>query len=185
MWSEKDCDIFGSLDAGEQKAVRKTYVDAILQTDMSHHFKMVQDLNKLHTDASEQPFDKEKMEDRRYLTGVLVHAADISNPLIPDFELCKNWAERISTEFAAQYKAEVERGLPPTKMWANAHTELGMYQSQVNFITFIVSPMWTVILDLFPEFNTKAQLVDALHNNKDKWTKLVQEATAKNEGESA
>eukprot|EP00949_MAST-11_sp_MAST-11-sp1_P000974 g974.t1 len=182
MWSNENSNVFGELkNPAEEKVVRKTYVDAILQTDMSHHFKMVQDLTKLDNAS---PFDRESLDDRRYLTGVLVHAADISNPLIPDFELCKNWAVRIMKEFASQYAAEVEKGLPPTKMWSNAHTELGLYQSQVNFITFIVGPMWTVILELFPEFNTKAQLVDALNNNKAQWSKLVEETKAKEiEGE--
>ena len=66
---------------------------------------------------------------------------------------------------------------------SNAHTELGLYQSQVNFITFIVDQCGPSFLSV-SEFNTKAQLVDALNNNKAQWSKLVEETKAKEiEGE--
>lgn len=64
---------------------------------------------------------------------------------------------------------EVENGLEPTQMWANVHTEAGMCKSQVGFIQIIVAPMWKVIMDFFPEFNTEGHLIDALNDNKEKW----------------
>ena len=94
----------------------------------------------------------------------------------------KPQARRITEEFVNQYAAEVANDLTPTTMWANAHTDLGLYKSQVGFIQFIVSPMWTVIMDFFPEFNTEGGLVDVLNSNKARWQEKVMEETARLEG---
>lgn len=78
-------------------------------------------------------------------------------------------AHRISQEFTNQYNSEVENGLEPTAMWAHVDTDVGICKSQVGFIQIIVAPMWTVIMDFFPEFNTEGQLIDVLNSNKEKW----------------
>ena len=63
-------------------AFRKTVITAVMSTDMVHHFEMVATLTKREAPA---PFDVNEAADRRQLVNMLVHAADISNPLIPDF----------------------------------------------------------------------------------------------------
>ena len=125
------------------------------------------------------------LSDRITLVGTLIHAADISNPLIPDFNLVAKWAEKISHEFVNQYRSEVELGLKPTNMWSSLDTNftLGMYDSQVKFIQFIVQPMWTIILDLFPEFNSEGNLLVALNKNKAQWKSLLKEEKSRVEVE--
>ena len=54
-------------------------------------------------------------------------------------------------------------------MWANCESDLGICKSQIGFIEIIVAPMWTVIMDFFPEFNTEGHLIDALNKNKSLW----------------
>ena len=86
-------------------------------------------------------------------------------------------AEKISHEFLSQYQSEVELGLNPTNMWASLDTnfKLGMYDSQVKFIQFIVQPMWTIIVDLFPEFNSQGNLLGALNTNRTRWANMLQD----------
>lgn len=60
-------------------------------------------------------------------------------------------------------------------MWAHVDTDIGICKSQVGFIQIIVSPMWTVIMDFFPEFNTEGHLIDALNSNKEKWQAKLKE----------
>ena len=66
-------------------------------------------------------------------------------------------------------------------MWSslNDNFNLGMYDSQVKFITFIVQPMWTVIVDIFPEFNSQGDLMGALRSNRETWSSMLVEVKQK------
>merc|ERR1712039_438593 len=121
------------------------------------------------------PFDAEVASSRRTLAGVLLHSADISNPLIPKFSVCRKWAERITQEFVGQYQKELELSLPPTQMWATVDKPLGFYKSQVGFIGFIVSPLWDVVNAMFPDVNEASQLSNSMARNKDEWARLADE----------
>ena len=55
---------------------------------MAHHFEIIEKLSGLGPAA---PFDVNEPADRVSLVGTLLHAADISNPLIPDFQLVEKW----------------------------------------------------------------------------------------------
>merc|ERR1712039_602998 len=120
------------------------------------------------------PFDAEVASSRRTLAGVLLHSADISNPLIPKFGVCRKWAERITQEFVSQYRRELELSLPPTQMWATVDKPLGFYKSQGGFINFMVAPLWTMVFDFFPDIHRENQLRNALENNKAEWARLAE-----------
>ena len=96
-------------------------------------------------------------------------------------QLGKFQAEKISHEFLAQYKQELETGLVPTGMWASLdkNFNVGMYDSQVKFIQFIVQPMWNLIVDIFPEFNSEGDLMGALKTNRETWARMHEEESAK------
>jgi len=162
--------MFGTLDDRAQEEARRTYFHAILATDMAVHSKMVDDI-KQRSSWREQAFDRTSPADRRELTGVLLHSADISNPLLPEFALCRTWAERIKEEFWAQYNRELETGLPPTQMWASLGTNAGFYKSQVGFIDFIVQPLWNTIFEIFPDVPADGRLRESLSDNRDQWVK--------------
>ena len=90
-------------------------------------------------------------------------------------------AEKISHEFLAQYKNEVETGLVPTGMWASLdkNFNVGMYDSQVKFIQFIVQPMWNLMVEIFHEFNSEGDLMGALKTNRETWARMHEEEKAK------
>merc|ERR1719421_2561573 len=88
--------LFGTLSPEHTQEVRETFVHAILQTDMALHFKMVDQLKEVQALKKDVPFSKESLTERRYLLGMLLHSVDISNPLLPDFELSRKLVLSIS-----------------------------------------------------------------------------------------
>ena len=70
--------IIDSLSNDDLLTFRKTTIKAILHTDMIYHFSLIEQLSSLNTN---------NLLDRITLVGTLIHAADISNPLIPYFVL--------------------------------------------------------------------------------------------------
>ena len=76
------------LSPDDMKTFRKTTIQAILHTDMVHHFEIIEKLSGLDPAS---PFDVNDPFDRVSLVGTLVHSADISNPLLPDFQLVEKW----------------------------------------------------------------------------------------------
>jgi len=188
IMQDPSCDVLRGVDAERMEEVRKVYLHCILQTDMAMHFGMVSALKVLTEqcgDENRQPFDTQSEAERRDLAGVLVHAADISNPLLPKFELCQQWAERINKEFLAQYSNEVRAGVEPTKMWQNLADPLAFYQSQGGFIDFIVSPLWMRVLYFFPELQEESRLQDSLDSNKDRWATLALEEQRRRDEDKA
>jgi len=170
--------MFASLTEKMLEEAKDLYTHAILQTDMAQHFAMVDRLKKLEESCEGSPFNRESALDRRHLAGVLMHSVDISNPLIPDFRICRQWAERINQEFVSQYEAEKSAGLKLTDMWKNNHTNIGFYKSQVGFVNFLVFPLWSTVTSIFPEFQAKGLLIDTLKSNKAKWQALADEEEA-------
>lgn len=172
--------MFNSLEAKQFNEVREMYVHAVLQTDMAQHFQMVAQLKVLKGEALE---NCKSLEERRFIVGLLLHSVDISNPLIPKFDLCRKWAEGICAEFWGQYEKELAANVPPTQMWADINTLQGFYKSQVGFINFIVSPLWNMVAEFFPDLQQQGRLLDNVERNKQQWTKLLEEEGKKAKSE--
>ena len=75
----------------------------------------------------------------------------------------------------------METGLVPTGMWASLdkNFNVGMYDSQVKFIQFIVQPMWNLMVEIFHEFNSEGDLMGALKTNRETWARMHEEEKAK------
>lgn len=46
------------------------------------------------------------------LSKLVVHAADLSNPILPSWKVVCQWADRVTQEFTHQVEKEKEAGLP-------------------------------------------------------------------------
>ncbi|KEP67175.1 UNVERIFIED_CONTAM: 3'5'-cyclic nucleotide phosphodiesterase domain-containing protein [Hammondia hammondi] len=162
--------VFCSIPPQAFSACRQRIIGAILWTDMAKHFDMVAQL-------------KEKIEgemvltegiivtlQKPYLEGLLLHASDISNPMLR-FELSYDWAVRACDEFFQQNRLEEKLGQP---LHMPAFAEFDLYnvaKCQVNFIDFICRPLFGSLAQMFP-----AQLGDRaaeLRKNRNKWKSII------------
>jgi len=173
IMAKRGRNMFGTLSPELAEEARRNYVHAILMTDMAEHATMVKQLQA--RSETGKAFQVEDSKDRMEMVGVLLHSADISNPLVPTFNVCRTWAERISQEFINQYQMEVKANLPPTQMWANLNSRAGLYKSQVGFIDFMVAPLWKTLLSMFPNLQRVGGLGEALEANRSSWAQLLRE----------
>ena len=88
--------------------VRKMIVSCILATDMSVHFQLVDEFSR-KTSASN--WSTTGFPEKTLLGKIVVHAADLSNPVRP-FEIAKKWSLLIAEEFNKQVELERELGHP-------------------------------------------------------------------------
>lgn len=94
---DEQCNIFEKFKGEDYNKMRKQIVDNILYTDMTKHFQFMGEIKALPNKDDFDPSGKNKPD----LMKALVHAADIGNPARP-FEICKEWAHKIVSEFFQQ-----------------------------------------------------------------------------------
>lgn len=98
------------------------------------------------------------VEDRVFLCKAVLHAADISNP-VRSFEVDLFMAERVQEEFKSGFSFQESnlKSLLDCRIQTDREKELGLpvlphmdikneamkYQAEVNFINFIVTPLWS------------------------------------------
>jgi cAMP-specific phosphodiesterase 4 len=167
--SDKEADIFENLDHDSWIQVRKLIIDAIIHTDMTKHFPMMSRLEMMiqlraaNDDQIETSCFGQSQEDRLLLLSMILHAADISNPVRP-ITVASRWADMVTQEFFAQGDLEKSKGYPVSPMCDRQGTLLP--ETQVKFIEFIVAPYYNLIERIFPEFSCLTQRID---QNKQHW----------------
>jgi cAMP-specific phosphodiesterase 4 len=87
-------------------------------------------------------------EERTLLYSLFLHAADVGNPARPR-HVASKWADRVLEEFFAQGDAERAAGLPVSAMCDRGATSRAA--SQINFIEFVVAPLYGVLSRALPE----------------------------------
>jgi len=129
--------IINSFNNTEYTLFRKLAIDNILATDMSKHFKLVAELDKLNIKLVEldENYDKEDTEssiekiyindksnyykldnnEKSLLMQVIIHASDLNNPA-RTFITSITWAKRIINEFIEQGNKEKELNLQVSPM---------------------------------------------------------------------
>lgn len=154
------------LQRGDFMAFRKLAIAGILATDMTHHNALTEQARRLTPEGARDMTAKT-------LTELLVHSADISNPVLPAFESVHAWAALVCAEFSAQVALEKAAGLPFAPHMDGLTTDAAIAKLQVGFIDFVVSPLWTAIGTILPELSP---LVANMGRNRATW-KAIQEGT--------
>jgi len=95
------------------------------------------------------------------MLNVLLHSADISNAVKP-FPTYKMWATRVLEEFFNQGDREKTLGLPVSPMMDRETTIVSV--SQINFIEFVVAPLYSAFSKMFPE--TQSVCVELVENRR-------------------
>eukprot|EP01041_Mallomonas_annulata_P007094 gene7094-14430_t len=155
--------MFCNMSVEKLKNIRKMIVGCILGTDMAKHFQLVAELEtKIVKDQSPGPID-------HFLLGrVLLHAADLSNP-VRKYHIAKKWAERLSDEFGAQVEVEKELGLP-VQTWMITKNEHARAIGEKNFSIFTVRPMWELMVVKYPVLTF---LTEQLDKNIGSWEEVI------------
>lgn len=151
-----NANVFQDLDDSMKIEARRIIIHSIIHTDMSKHFPMVSRMELA-------PAAFESGDDRLFLAAIILHAADISNPA-RDAAVASKWAENILTEFFAQGDLEKSKGHDISPMCDRTQTCL--YQTQKNFIDFIVLPFYRAMAKIFPDVD---HVVDRILKTREFW----------------
>eukprot|EP00240_Pyramimonas_obovata_P000044 CAMPEP_0118927152 /NCGR_PEP_ID=MMETSP1169-20130426/4683_1 /TAXON_ID=36882 /ORGANISM="Pyramimonas obovata, Strain CCMP722" /LENGTH=1094 /DNA_ID=CAMNT_0006868857 /DNA_START=516 /DNA_END=3797 /DNA_ORIENTATION=- len=156
LCNNPETDIFKKLDAHEWREARKIIISTVLHTDMIHHFEMVTELEAFlagHREAlagGKLDMRSLKPAERQFVLNVILHAADISNPVKP-FIVYNKWADCVLREFFKQGDQERAKEMAVSPMMDRYTTSVGM--SQINFIEFVVSPLYWLAIQMLPELS--------------------------------
>lgn len=101
---------------------RKTAIAGILATDMTHHNTLTDTARRRAPNDNEIP--------SKMLVELLVHSADLSNPVLPDFSSVKKWADMVCDEFTNQVQKEKVEGLPFAPHMDGLNTPLAVAKLQ-------------------------------------------------------
>ena len=143
-----DADVFHIFDGEELKNARHWFMSLILSTDMADHFHHISQLTK-KLDTVGLEF-KDNNADTQLICGMLLHAADVSNPT-KSWKYYGLWTERVMEEFWAQGDKERELNLHVSDGYDRKKpTPQAKFQS--GFIAFIVKPLFECL-----------QRIDTLH----------------------
>merc|ERR1712146_406456 len=97
-----------------------------------------QDLEALKSDPAK----------RKKLMQSLLHTADLYNPIKP-FDVTREWAIRLQTEFNQQCDLERQEGLPVLP-FMDGRGETALAKGETGFISFVAKPWWEAIAAAFP-----------------------------------
>jgi hypothetical protein len=148
LLKEENCDLFTNLSTSDKKHMRKSIVAAILATDMTHHFELVGKFSTM-LDTKESTDNWTEPQERQLLINTLLHTADISN-LGRSPEIAKKWSGLVFEEFLLQGDKEKELGIPISP-YMNRQ-DPNQPKMILNFIDFVVTPLFSSFVRLLPEF---------------------------------
>ena len=153
--------IFDQISEDDFKLCRKNIIECVLGTDMTLHnkkylafkrrlqtenIKKGENINNLFKNLDPINSYNLKLE----FLSFIIHAADISNPTKP-LEIYKEWAQRCVDEFFKQGDLEKNQGIPIS--FNCDRNTVSLSQSQLGFIDVIVSPLFTVLNEYFPQLS--------------------------------
>lgn len=146
LMKRSELGILNGLDPSSFSIVRGIIIRTVLFSDMSHHFKLLENFKTL-TDQKGHTFSSYEGKDMELICSLALHAADISNPA-KGFELAKRWTQRLMTEFMNQGDKERERKFPTSPMCDRFQPAVP--DSQCGFIKYVVHPTFTLLNKLIP-----------------------------------
>lgn len=177
LMKDPDMDILADLSQASRLEARETIVTMVLATDMREHMKMSK---ALHKAISEKPdgkwFDIESRPDRLQILGMLLHVADLGNPVKP-LPLYLRWTDMVIAEFYEQGDEEKALGLPVSPMCDRTAPDVA--KSQLGFIDFVISPMHELWKNITPSHSD--MYLECIARNRQHWADVQARAnTASN-----
>eukprot|EP01095_Lingulamoeba_sp_RSL-Kostka_P009305 TRINITY_DN3207_c1_g1_i1.p1 TRINITY_DN3207_c1_g1~~TRINITY_DN3207_c1_g1_i1.p1 ORF type:complete len:614 (-),score=156.71 TRINITY_DN3207_c1_g1_i1:97-1938(-) len=160
LLSNPQTGLLRNFEKPQQKNIRSIMIDCILATDLS---RTAESLSKIKSIVDQ--YDKENRDHRRYLCIGIMKSADLSNPA-RNFNISRMWGNVIQNEFFNQGDCEQKIGLEISPFMDR--NDPNLEQMQMNFIDFLVIPIFTIINKIIPvEF-----CLENIINNRSMWEKL-------------
>ena len=158
---ESENNIFIKLSEDDFKLCRKNIIECVLGTDMTLHNKKYQAFKRrLQTENIKKGENVENLfmnldpinsyNLKVEFLSFIIHAADISNPTKP-LPIYKEWAQRCVDEFFKQGDLEKKNGLSIS--FNCDRNTVSLSQSQLGFMDVIVSPLFNVLNEYFPQLS--------------------------------
>lgn len=177
---------FEGFDNSYFKKFRKYFIETILSTDMIYHAKINSHIkNKLSTYNIVNgeninlliPEDENMYDSHQELFNFLLHLADISHNS-KEFDISYEWVSLLQEEFFIQGDMEKSLGLTISNFCDRDNSDIP--KSQVGFLTYIISPSFEILQDLFPGLSF---FMDNVEENIAKWQEkvVVKEVNSKKE----
>ena len=170
------CDIFGGMKAEGREEEWKVLLDMakeyVLWTDPARHGELLKTLATKREEASAPTsmWNRDDPDSRSLLCRMIIHAADISNPVHSNFAVVRDWCSRISTEFAEQAKKESEAGLPVTPFMDGLDDEYRVSKQQIGFYQWMAIPFFTMVAKCLPD---AAEVERHCSRNKKRYEDIV------------
>lgn len=164
-------DVLLHFSDSDRRELRSLMVNCILATDMARHSELVSAASDRVGRASES--SESSSEDQILSCKLLLHAADVSNPIRP-FKLAALWSRRICQEMNEQAAAEAELGFPVQPHMV-VKSDVALAKNELFFATRFILPLWHNMSLLFPQLGA---VKDQLISNIGSWEELAKE-TAK------
>ena len=171
--------IFANLTDDDYKLCRKNIIECVLGTDMTLHNQKYQTFKiRLQTEnikkgegldqflLKQDPINLYNL--KLEFLSFIIHAADISNPTKP-LPIYREWAQRCVEEFFKQGDLEKQLGLPIS--FNCDRNTVSLPKSQLGFMDAIVSPLFTVFNEYFPQLSFT---LDNLKKNHKYYKEIVE-----------
>ncbi|KAL7535758.1 hypothetical protein ACHAWF_005264 [Thalassiosira exigua] len=95
-------------------------------------------------------FNRNSLSHRIFIGRLILHSADISNPVHSSFDVAADWAIRVTTEFSKQAQKEKQLELPVTTFMDGLDSQVKIAEVQIGFFKWMVKPLYHTIGLLFP-----------------------------------
>ena len=161
LLENNDINIFSNFSKEDFLLLRKKMIGEILATDMSFHFKIINE----YREYKKTKDVKSEQDQLNFIT----HIADLFHNY-RKFEISLKWVELLSNEFWNQGDKEKELGLPISFLCDRE--DIDVPKSQVNFLKTFSLPIINELVEVNIKFE---QLKKNALNNLNKWEKLQKE----------
>ncbi|XP_064206882.1 cGMP-dependent 3',5'-cyclic phosphodiesterase-like isoform X2 [Anguilla rostrata] len=156
------CNIFDKFSRKDYQRMLDLMRDIILATDLAHHLRIFQDLQKV----AEEGYNPKNRHHHSLLLCLLMTSCDLSDQT-KDWKTTRKIAELIYKEFFSQGDLEKAMGNRPSEMMDREKAYIP--ELQTSFMEHIAMPIYKLLQDIFPR---SAELYERVAANCEQWTKV-------------
>jgi len=147
-------ELFKHLEINEYNIIRECIIECIISTDMANHNDIINLLK-----SKEELLNWTIPSNIMLLCKLLIHTADLSNQTRP-FEIAKEWSQCLIREFKNQVSTETKLKMESME-FMKINDEKNFCKSEYNFSQYVVLPLFSVLVDLFPNCDyLKSSLIE-------------------------